>query len=250
MRPVTKWPVGQTNPPAGTTVLAQYNPHGQANPILQLNLDTFCSYCEAFGHDLQVEHIVSVHRDGTQRTLWGNFLLACGRCNGGDNKSSKLVDLTLLYFPHQNNTLLAFEYREGGLVGVHPGLANPDHIDKAKAMLDLVCIDKYPGNPKYPPTRYHPQGFPANDRRWAHRRTAWEKAKIRLAQYEAGEITAESVVNFAHERGFFSVWFSVFSAHQEVKGRLINAFYGTAANCFDANFNPIPRNPTNTTDPI
>ncbi|MFM9947525.1 MAG: HNH endonuclease [Saprospiraceae bacterium] len=94
MRPVDKWPVGQTNPPNGVTILTQYNPHGSANPLLQENLDSFCSYYEIFSSDLEVEHIISINQESARKTEWDNFLLACGRCNGKDNKSNKPVDLT------------------------------------------------------------------------------------------------------------------------------------------------------------
>ncbi|MFM9947524.1 MAG: hypothetical protein ACKV1O_06255 [Saprospiraceae bacterium] len=166
------------------------------------------------------------------------------------NLINLLTLLNLLYFPHKNNTLLAFEYREGGFVKVHSALTNPAQKARADSMLSLVGIDKYPGNPKYPASNQHPQGFPVNDKRWEHRRAAWEKAVLKLPAYEAGEISAQDVANFAFERGFFSVWFSVFSAHEGVKAALISKFRGTATSCFDSDFNPIPRNPGNTADPI
>ena len=249
MRPVNKWTVGQISP-KGATVLAVYNPHTGANSLLQENFDPFCTYCEVFSSDTEVEHIVSQNQDATLTTLWTNFLLACGRCNGSDNKSNKPVNLASMYLPHLNNTLLAFEYREGGFVGIHPNLSTQIQKDKATALMDLVGLDKYPGNTKYPATPKHSQGFSPNDKHWEHRRTAWENAERKLMRYEAGEITAETVAKFAHQRGFFSVWFSVFSAHKAVKQALVNAFKGTAADCFDADFNPIPRNPQNIDDPL
>lgn len=249
MRPVKKWPVGHTllN---GNNIETDYDPHGLANPILELNLDPFCSYCEVFSSDLEVEHIVSQNQDATLVTKWDNFLRSCGRCNGRDNKSNKHVDLNLMYFPHQNNTLLVFEYREGGLVALHPGLGNNEQKDKARALLKLVGLDKYPGNSDYPPNQRHLQGFPVNDNRWEHRRQAWEWAQSKLKEYEANKISAVDVANYADRRGFFSVWFSVFSAYKEVKEALFNAFVGTDLDCFDMDFNPIPRNPTNIDDPI
>ncbi len=250
MRPVHKWPVGFTAP-NGQQVAEQYEPHGLANPILEANLDSFCSYCEVFSSDLEVEHIVSQYQDATHATQWGNFLRACSRCNGRDNKSKKPVDLNQMYFPHQNNTLLVFEYREGGWVGLHSDLKTQNQKNKANKLLKLVGLDKYSGNPDYPLTRIHPQGFPINDIRWAHRREAWEWAQFKLTQYESGSISADDVSKFADQRGFFSVWFSVFSSHRDVKQALIHAFKGTALDCFDSStYNPIPRNPQNPTDPI
>ena len=146
--------------------------------------------------------------------------------------------------------MLVFDYCEGGFISIHSGLSTQSQKDKATALLNLVCLDKYPGNPKYPRTATHPQGFPANDRRWYHRREEWEKADLKLKQYENRDISAEVVAEFAHRRGFFSVWFSVFAAHRAVKEALVNIFKGTARDCFDADFNPIPRNPTNVIDPV
>ena len=249
MRPVEKWTIGHVSP-KGTTVLSVYNPHTLANPILQENLDHFCSYCEVFSSDSEVEHVVSQNQNAALRTLWDNYLLACGRCNGSDNKSNKHVDLSLMYLPHLHNTMLIFEYLEGGLVRVHPNLIQQNQIDKATALLNLVGLDKYIGNPKYPSTKKHLHGFSANDKRWEHRRTAWENAERKLVIYESGEISANAVAKFAHQRGFFSVWFSVFAAHREVKESLIRIFKGTAIDCFDTDFNPIPRNPQNVNDPL
>ena len=73
---------------------------------------------------------------------------------------------------------------------------------------------------------------------------------MKLKDYEKGFISAEKVVEFARERGFFSVWFTVFAAHKAVKSALVDRFKGTARNCFDADFNPIPRNPTDLIDTI
>lgn len=104
MRPIEKWAVGHRLPD-GTIIVTNYNPHQQANPLLHKNLDNFCSYCEVFNSDLEVEHIDSKKENPQRRTAWENFLLACGRCNGADNKGVKLVDFTKMYFPHLNNSV-------------------------------------------------------------------------------------------------------------------------------------------------
>jgi hypothetical protein len=65
-------------------------------------------------------------------------------------------------------------------------------------------------------------------------------------------LSAVEVAEFASQKGFFSVWYSVFSAHADVKLALIDIFIGTAGNCFDPanDYQPIPRNLANITDPI
>lgn len=239
MRPVTKatWP-------EENGVHKIYKPHQVAKADLETNLDCFCSYCEVFSSDLEVEHVISQHQDGALSNNWDNFLLACGRCNGRDNKTNKPVDLSAMHFPHLNNTYISFVYKEGGLVIVNPVLTGAS-LASATNMINLVGLDKYPGNPKYP-------GLNLNDTRWRHRRTAWEWAKRLLAQYETADLTAQEVVDFALQRGFFSIWFTVFIQHVDVKKLLIKNFIGTAQNCFDAkkNYTPIHRNPTNIADPI
>jgi uncharacterized protein (TIGR02646 family) len=240
MRPVEKseWPMGGNGAPK------RYSPHTLAREDLESNLGFYCSYCEVFSSDLEVEHVISQHQDNGLIHDWNNFLLACGRCNGSDNKSNNPVDLETMHFPHRNNTLLSFVYLEGGLIRVNPSLAGAS-LHHAENMLNLVKLDKAPGNPKYP--RLNP-----NDTRWRHRRIAWENAKKYLPSYEAGDITASQIVDFALQRGFFSIWFSVFSNHPEVKDELIRRFQGTDPACFDAalGFHPIHRNPANTSDPV
>jgi uncharacterized protein (TIGR02646 family) len=235
MRPVQKAQVDvPLSPPhEEITISSTYNGHTEAKIPLEANLGTYCSYCEVYSSDLEVEHIISQHQDSNLRHSWTNFLLACGRCNGKDNKTNKPVDLTNMYFPHQNNTLLAFQYLEGGIVGLHPSLTATQR-PKAEATLNLLCLDKYPSNPKYPKLK-------RNDTRWKHRRSAWEIASRYLTKLENNETEISVIIDLALSRGFFSVWFTVFGAYPAVKNALIQAFVGTDRNSFDAQFNPIPR---------
>jgi len=238
MRPLNKiaWPLFDGLPKS-------YKPHTKAKIDLEENLDYYCCYCEVYSSDLEVEHVISQNQDNTLANSWDNFLLACGRCNGRDNKTNKPVNLSLIHFPHINNTFISFIYEEGGLVKINPALTGDSHIH-ASNMLDLVGIDKYPGNPKYP-------NLNPNDTRWNHRRIAWEWATRLLENYINGKLSAIEVVEFATQRGFFSVWFSVFHNSPEVRKQLIESFNGTCNNCFDPlnNYNPINRNLENLIDP-
>lgn len=240
MRPLTKigWPLVGGTPKS-------YNPHTKAKPDLEDHLGCYCSYCEVFSSDLEVEHAVSRNQDNSLSHNWDNFLLACGRCNGRDNKSNKNVDLTTTHFPHRNNTILSFRYEEGGFVQVNPELGGTMSYQHAKNMLDLVGLDKIPGNPRYP-------NLNKNDSRWRHRRVAWEWAVKYLPKYEDGRLSACEIAEFAAQKGFFSVWFSVYNSHNDVKKALIESFIGTAINCFDNmdGYKPVSRNPNNLADPI
>jgi 5-methylcytosine-specific restriction endonuclease McrA len=60
MRPVTKW----TWPQVGGAQKS-YNPHTIAKTDLELNFDTYCSYCEVFSSDLEVEHVISRNQNPT-----------------------------------------------------------------------------------------------------------------------------------------------------------------------------------------
>ncbi len=248
MRPVQKFNIGHVLSD-GQLVTANYNPYGKANPILQENLGSYCSYCEVFSSDLEVEHVISKNQDRNLETSWSNFLISCGRCNGRDNKTNKHVDFSRLYMPHLNNSLLPYEYKEGGVIAINSDL-NDTQKEKAQNTFNLLGLDKYPGNPNYPPTSKYPQGFPPGDKRWEHRRKAWDIAVCKRTDYENNIIFARNIAEFATQRGFFSVWFTVFNAHIEVKQQLIIAFNGTAINCFNDDNEQIERNPINTVDKI
>jgi uncharacterized protein (TIGR02646 family) len=238
MRPVVKKDCPQVN---GVNKI--YKRHSFAKGDLENNIGYYCSYCEVFSSDLEVEHIIPQHQDSTLRCSWDNFLLACGRCNGRDNKAAKTINLDVMHFPHRNNTFLSFIYEEGGYVRVNPSLNGASAI-AAEAMLDLVGLDKFPGNPKYAKHNY-------NDTRWNHRRVVWELAVKYLPDFESGRLTAQDIATFAQQRGFFSVWYAVYRQHADVCELLIQSFPGTAANCFNTiNGLPVNRNPDNTTDPV
>ncbi|SHN42949.1 HNH endonuclease [Chitinophaga sp. CF418] len=238
MRPVEKFGCPQVN---GSNKV--YKQHSLARGDLENNLGYYCSYCEVFSSDLEVEHVISRHQDSALKCSWDNFLLACGRCNGRDNKASKAVDMNATHFPHRNNTFLSFTYQEGGYVSVNPLLEGASAI-AAETMLNLVGLDKFPGNIKY--AKHN-----ANDTRWNHRRVAWELAVKYLPDFESGRLNAEDIVSFARQRGFFSVWYAVYHQHRAVRELLIQSFPGTATSCFDAvNCSPVPRNPKNTEDPV
>jgi len=238
MRPVEKFESPRIN---GREKI--YKRHNLARVDLESNLGSYCSYCEVFSSDLEVEHVISQYQDPALKCSWDNFLLACGRCKGRDNKSAKAVDIHAMHFPHRNNTFLSFKYLEGGHVCVNPSLQGASAV-AAEAMLNLVGLDKFPGNTKYAKHNN-------NDTRWNHRRVAWELAVKYLPDFESGRLSAEDIVSFALQRGFFSVWYAVYHQHRAVREQLIQSFRGTATCCFSAvNYDPVPRNPDNMEDPV
>lgn len=239
MRPVVKSACPQIN---GKQKI--FRPHSSAKGDLEANIDQYCSYCEIFSSDLEVEHVISQYQDASLKYEWNNFLLACRRCNGKDNKGAKKVDPETTHLPHRNNTVLSFTYMEGGYVSVNTSLSGAAAV-AAEAMLNLAGLDKIPGNSKY-------AGHNANDTRWRHRRVAWELAVKYLAYFEAGKLSAADIVEFAQEKGFFSIWYAVFEKHDAVRALLISDFKGTAKDCFDAKdgFRPVYRNPERIDNPV
>lgn len=237
MRPIKKLVIGDTIKIDGKDVVIKenYNDYGKSLPILEANLGQYCSYCEVFSSDTEVEHIISKDQNKSLETKWNNFLIACGRCNGGGNKSNEPVNFDIMYFPHINNTFMCFVYLEGGVVLVNPILTKCEQ-QKAENLMNLVGLDKYQGNPKYP--KLNP-----NDKQWRFRREAWEWADRYEKDYLAKKRTVNDIATFAIQRGFFSIWFTVFQAHDDVKKALIEKFTGTAADCFDVSnhYAPIKR---------
>lgn len=243
MRPVTKLKPGDTVILLeGTThqIQATYKPYQDAKYPLGANIGEYCSYCELPVSDaaLEVEHIQakSLTKYKHLEFSWINFLLACSRCNGRDNKFNKDVVFANIHLPHLNNTMLSIEYGQGGLVQVHPNLVvgSPEY-QKAKALIDLVGLDKDPSHPDY---KY-------KDKRWLRRDIVWQLATDYELDYRQGNVRIKAIIDLAISRGFFSVWFTVFKKHPKIRAALIQNFTGTTLSCFDPqnNYNPIPRNP-------
>ena len=107
--------------------------------------------------------------------------------------------------------------------------------EKATNTLDFFGLDKFPGNPKYKKTL-------ARDMRWRNRLEAWNLASKFHEAYQNQKINIDNIIIFVKQRGFWSIWFTIFK-EPEVRKALIENFKGTAR-CFDANngYVPIPRN--------
>ena len=245
MRPVEKW-----SPATNGRVKADYPNYRDAKPVLCENLGTVCSYCEkayAEARDLHVEHIQPKgYKDAEGRlpyahleTRWDNFLLSCATCNGADNKDTKDVVYGRCHLPHLNNTFLSLRYKAGGVVEVNPSLRGRS-AENARALLELVGLDKGPRESK------------PGDKRWMTRSKVWNLAERYLRLYEQGRADAGIIVDLAVGHGCWSIWFTLFKGHDEVRKSLIERFPGTSAACFDPanHYEPVPRNPQNMEDPV
>lgn len=250
MRPVEKGCVGDSiTLEDGTVVVIKedYKPHTDARSVLLANLGHYCSYCETWvqvGSNMEVEHVqprkyeengVCIYQHLQYK--WSNFLLACQTCNGRSNKTNKNVVLGQVHLPHLNNTFKSLEYRPGGVVKVNPALSGDSKIH-AEKLLSLVGFDKTSGDDRIEARRY-----------------AWDRATQLLDDYEKSDKDAKSLsclIKTIEEYGFWSIWFTVFRNHDEVRAAMIDVFPGTAKNCFDPNnhYEPIDRNPNNPSDPV
>ena len=205
-----------------------------AEPLMAA-LGDYCSYCERqIPTHMAVEHIQPKSLVPALLLAWANFLLACGNCNS--SKGSKPIVLADYFWPDTDNTLRAFEYKNGGLVEPAAGLAVAT-LPKVRATLDLLGLDKYPGNPD-------PDKEPTSaDLRWQHRRQLWdcaERSKARILANNSIELR-EQVVESAALRGHFGIWYTVVGFDQDMRQRLVAAFRGTSANCFDGAGLPVLR---------
>lgn len=242
MRPIQKLDVGAVIMINGNahTIQEIYNPYADAKAPLAMNIGEYCSYCErpVSGEALHVEHVQAkaLPQYVELQYNWSNFLLACQRCNGMDNKGNQDVIYAHIHLPHLNNTLMSIQYGMGGFIRIHQNLVvGTIEYQKAKRLIELVGLDKRPGHADYLP----------NDKRWLKRDKVWQLAKKYEQKLQNENIDIDTIIDLAKANGFFSIWFSVFDSHIAVKSALIHAFEGTAVDCFDNNCFAILRNMPN-----
>ncbi|MGZ5624860.1 MAG: HNH endonuclease [Methylobacter sp.] len=213
-----------------------FNPYSDAQQPLVTRLGEYCSYCERWiASGIHVEHKKPKNDYPEDQYRWSNFLLACGNCNSG--KGHGKLNLDDYLWPDCDNTFRAFAYDSEGRV-----LPRTDYnealTEKIKQTWIMLGLNKHPdifteGN----------QTPTIKDNRWLHRREAWQKAdrrKQELAVNDTPQRRAE-IVEMACERGFFSIWLTVFADDQDMKTRLIRTFTGTSSDCFDAQGVPLAR---------
>lgn len=214
----------------------EYDPYGSAKSELVDEVGDFCSFCgkQVNRSALAVEHILAKsYQDSSgnkpyeqYQYHWNNFLLACTNCNSV--KGKKDVNSLNPYLPHKHNLLCYIEFAYGGVLKIKPSLS-VNNEKATKAFIDLVGLDRCPGHPKYS----------QKDDRWEYRMTTYDIAEDQLIKYNEKRTDIDNIATIATSRGFFSVWFTVFSAHKDVKQALINAFKGTNASKFDISLCPI-----------
>jgi len=233
MRPVVRG-ARPTNSGGDEIVFQRYR---EARGELIERMGQYCSYCEMrLNASLAVEHVRPKKPPGAKSVLedrelnWDNFLLGCTNCNS--IKGNDDVVLEEYLWPDADNVFRALEYRRGGVVRER-GQLLPALEAKARAMIELVGLERRPG-----------KDLEASDRRWLNRREAWgeaESARERLLISVDKTAMREPIVATAKATGFWSVWMTVFGDDPIMLRMLIEAFPGTARDCFDERGVALPR---------
>lgn len=216
--------------------LGQISPYKNAQQPLIDRLGEYCSFCERWiASGIHVEHKKPKNDYPEEKFLWINFLLACSNCNSGKGYGELNLDEYL--WPDSDNTFRAFIYNSEGRVFVNTIFSDSINQKIEKTWL-LLGLNKHTdpfvaGHQK--PTR--------KDKRWLHRKEAWQKASKRKQDLSENDTPQRrmDIVEMACERGFWSVWMTVFQDDIDMRRRLIEAFKGTSTSCFDENTQPIQR---------
>lgn len=216
MRPIQKPCVGEVTAD-GHRIEKRYQPYTQAKYPLISALGQYCCYCEVRENtpaSIDIEHIKPRSKYQHLATAWINLVLSCNTCNSIEKKA-KVANFTNTMFPLRDHTFQAIKYGAFGLVSVNPDLS-PQDQERAQNLIDLVGLNKRPGSPEFKPSDY----------RWQNRKETWEIAMRTLGHFERGTVVAETVLDLASSRGFWSIWRSVFHAHPAVVAGL-DAWVGT-----------------------
>ncbi len=221
MRPIDRGPSPQA------TDFANYR---DAFPELVSRLGPFCSYCERrMPTNLAVEHIQP--KDPASYPLligrWDNYVLGCVNCNGTKTNKDVLLDRTFIV--DRDNTFRAFVYSPDGKVSPAAGLSDADW-QIAEDTLALTGLEK-PINEVF-----DENGQLVAIDRVGQRMQVWllaEDSKLDLQALPEDRLRNQ-IARTAAASGFFSIWMTVFEDDQVMRQLFINAFPGTASDCFDA----------------
>lgn len=196
-----------------------YNNYGDAKPDLIAAIGGYCSFCERHGFSsaLDVEHIEHKDKHPDKEKLWDNFLIACKNCNS--IKGTKDIDYSRIILPHIDNTYFPFQYLESGYIKIKDDVKESE---KAKALVDLVGLDRRPGHPMYS----------TKDNRWQERKKVWELSRKYHNKLTQNKCDIETIIDLALKSGFWTIWMFAFNEFPEVQKELILNFKGTRQSCF------------------
>ncbi|CAN5441347.1 hypothetical protein BH09BAC1_BH09BAC1_13400 [soil metagenome] len=194
----------------------------------------YCHLCEMqITNAPAVEHIKPEEHFPRLANHWDNFLLICSYCNA--RKRDKIPTSPYrkhYYWPHINNTFMAFKPSLTGVIEINQHYVNlPPQIERAQNLIDIYQLDAIVG----------PGG--GLDIRFAQRLRALNMAIERKRERANNTATIAAIIDMATTTGFLSIWLMVFDDIQDVKQALINCpvFHLAETNCFDVNYNLVPR---------
>ncbi len=200
--------------------IPDFDNYRDAFPELQSRLGPYCSYCERqIQAPLAVEHI-QPKKAGMYPHLigkWDNYLLACVNCNS--TKGDKDVLLDKVFLPDRDNTMAAFDYTPDGKVVPAENLSKGLQ-QIAKDTLSLTGLDKRINE------AVDENGKLVAIDRVAQRMGAWLKARSSREDLAASNNlrTRQTIIKFAAETGFFSIWMKVFRDDPIMSQMLIDGF--------------------------
>jgi len=209
-----------------------YTHYRNARNDLASQIGWYCSYCEMPTNNMiEVEHIIPTNHGGRELE-WENFLLSCKYCN--TIKSNNNTSREGYLWPDTNNPMatilyMPFEIQPNFLLNLLPST-----IQLTNATIQLTGIDRHPSSLNEPTQA---------GSRWIHRDEAWLTAARSYSNWKkvSNNEMLDAITNAALGIGFFSIWMTIFENELRVKEALINAFPGTALECFDEDYNSIVR---------
>lgn len=208
----------------------KFSKYTQSRRYLIDRIGEYCSYCERkIEVNLAVEHVKPKATNKELELSWDNFLLGCTNCNS--TKGATEVDLINYLWPDIDNTYLAFEYDDSGIVKINK--ARPlEEQAKAQRLITLCGLDKV--QPKTDSVAWKV----ASDRRFEHRLQAWIEAQEAVGNYEKASGILRTrmlplILKIVAHQGFWSIWMCAFESFPEVQQGLVNNFIGTRKVFFD-----------------
>ena len=208
---------------------------GDALEGLVERIGDYCSYCEMpLPNGPQVEHVKPKKHFPEDALNWENFLLACGYCNG-TKKDNPQDDCSNYIWPDKDNPLVYLEYVPDAVPQIRATSDQEGHVAATLCMIGLTRD----ANSKPRATK--------KDVRWRKRRDAWWWALKQRQNFQdypevfASPAGRDLLKQAVTKTGFFSVWMAAFSGIAEIQNLILSSFVGTATDCFDQNFEPLPR---------
>src|SRR6266481_1654208 len=178
---------------AAPKVYARYE---DAKQDLVNRLGSYCSYCERrIPTLLAVEHIQpkALPQYEHLENEWTNFLLGCVNCNSA--KARTPVEFVDFIIPDRDNSFVAYDYSENGMVEKAAGL-NGNARQIAIATCELTALNKLEH------ADWKEDVMFSALERVGQRVQAWVESKEARDDFDAGRTTSRAIAREAAAVGF------------------------------------------------